>query len=79
MEAVLEDLERRRRRLPLLCRRPWKPAYVGGRFLRRNALASVLGILLLAGALLLVRQFLATRSMLAEQNFRLGLEPLRAG
>lgn len=72
MEAVLEDLERRRKRLPLLCRQPWNAGYVGGRFLKRNALATIFSVLLLCGGLLLVRQFLNTRSMLAEQNFRLG-------
>ena len=72
MDEVLEDLQRRRKLQPLLCRRPWKPAYVAGRFLRRHALASLFAICLTSAGLLLWQQYQKTRSLLAEQDFRLG-------
>lgn len=46
MALVLEDLQRRQQRLPLLCRRPWTPAYRLGKLLRRPAVV-VSGLLLL--------------------------------
>jgi WD40 repeat protein len=72
MDAVLEDLERRRKLQPLLCRRPWQPAYLAGRFLRRHAVASLFLIFLGLAALLLWQQYQKTRLLLAEQDFRLG-------
>ncbi len=76
MAAILEDLERRRRKLPLLCRRPWSRGYLARRFLRRHALstafAGVLSATLAAGGWVLWEQFQSTKAMLAQQDFRQG-------
>jgi len=76
MAPILEDLERRRKKLPLLCRRPWTTGYVTHRFLKRHALASafagVLTATLAAGGWVLWEQFQSTKAMLAQQNFRQG-------
>ncbi|MCW5871582.1 MAG: hypothetical protein KIS61_30300, partial [Candidatus Eremiobacteraeota bacterium] len=40
MNAILEDLERRERGLPLLCRRPWAWSYLAYKWSRRPALVA---------------------------------------
>lgn len=76
MAAILEDLDRRRRKLPLLSQKPWTTAYVTKRFLQRNALptafAGVLAATLASGGWVLWQQFLSTKAMLAQQDFRQG-------
>lgn len=76
MPAILDDLERRRRKLPLLCRRPWSRGYLARRFLRRHALgtafAGVLTATVAGGGWVLWEQFQSTKAMLAQQDFRQG-------
>lgn len=58
MALILQDLERRRRGEPLLCRQPWSLAYRIGKWARRPALvvSALLSAALLAGGLASYRQ-----------------------
>jgi WD40 repeat protein len=70
MAEVVEDLRRRRERLPLLCRRPWSGTYLVSRALRRPRwqLASLLCVaLLVIVGLTLVNQ---ERMRLANEQMR---------
>lgn len=83
MAEVLEDLERRRQRRPLLCRRPWSRRYLLSRFLQRNALttgfATLLLLVLLVGLTLFYRQYAATRARLAGQFYSQGWSLFQGG
>ncbi|MBT9583876.1 protein kinase [bacterium] len=83
MGEVLQDLERRRKRRPLLCRQPWTPGYLAARFVRRHALsvtfASILLGLLLAGLALFYNQLQTTRARLADELFNRGWDLLSKG
>lgn len=67
---VLQDLERRRRGEPLLCRRPWSLAYRADRFWRRpiHQVALVLSLLLLG---VLGASFYQTRQKNAELRLQI--------
>ncbi len=67
---VLQDLERRRRGEPLLCRRPWSLAYRADRFWRRpiHQVALILSLLLLS---VLGASFYQTRQKNAELRLQI--------
>lgn len=74
--AILEDLDRRGRRQPLLCRRPWNAGYLFPRFLQRNAVPLVATFLVLFALAALAANLVASSRQaqrdLARQEFERG-------
>lgn len=67
---VLEDLRRRRRRQPLLCRQPWSASYRISRFLRRHALPVALGAVLVVGLAWSFASVVSSRNQAVAANQR---------
>lgn len=83
MSQILEDLDRRRSHLPLLCRRPWSAGYRLRRYVRRQGHLVALGLVALTclgyvGHTRLESEAV-TRSLLARQEWERGWSLQRAG
>ena len=78
MEQVLDDLERRRRGDPLLCKRPWSLSYRAGKWLSRPLVAASTVFLVLAAAGLGLA-FDRQRTQLAELKNLQALQAERQG
>lgn len=83
MGDLLEDLQRRRQRRPLLCRRPWSGLYLGHCFLRRRTLevtaAALLSCALLAVGVSQLEKDRQTRLLLERQQWEQGWSLHRSG
>lgn len=80
---VIEDLERRRDKRPLLCARPWSALYRARRYARRNALSLGLAAVMLASAGAAANEYYQRaeeqRHSMALQQFDMGWQIARAG
>lgn len=83
VSEVLEDLDRRRDKRPLLCARPWSPLYRTRRFVRRNALSLGLVAVVMASAGAAANEYYQRaeeqRHAMALQQFDMGWQIAKVG